>query len=954
MATFMEKFSAVELSGRAGAWLAGHRAAQDKDISDFHIQPPEPTGEVMPIAGVNGVTKAQADAYWDRKHNELESWAKGTFGEGSRAADWIANHRKNVSTNEYNRNAMEREIAQSVDRAKADAKRHSGIVAGLHGGYTSSQGLVPGVIGTIAHARKGDIRGLGTLNPLNYVTGGGLAALGDIRDLYLMRNYVDKDWVRRQNARLAATNPVDRARQQAYMQTLAQQINPKASALRRQEHAAGHLEGSFHNGLYGWAVNPVLKRLPGKMKANDVMQLATGLDTNRQATAYRAAYADDFGAEAARRAEQWLRGFGVASYVAGAAIPAIATAGTASSAQAGTQGTAVATGNMARLGNIGKTFIQGYMKWQPRAEGLRQLGRFVDEGGLATDPRRQVAGSLLNSAGDMAANMPLFDATSAVVGMGVQGIAGSKAFSGAAGSASRALGKLPYMSNGGIPDKVVKGAVKVLGRDLVSGVTMGVASDIEALADGRRPEGSVLDRYTNGWITGYTVKPALKGFMNKFDSTATMVHAGEGRAEQMKSIDEMMKDPEALQQFKDMLGDPGMTDEDAYNTMPTMLAAQRYENSYASALASLDKKFDWDNCTPEEYKAKWDSYTPEQRGEALFKAFRNDAVTGGFLAPEMFTNPDLSQDQKKQLLAEYLQSEDNATGGTLVGQMFRGEKNVALSAMRNSKGARQACVAYASGLVQQAMDDPSSMSIDSMDDTAKAVLDELSPAELKQVMAPIADADPEKLMSMQQALGASSDSRLADAGTAVIMERMANDGNFAARFIPSFTEALQNGNGISDADSAKMIASVSDQDIKSMFDTMDDDNFQAFARWALSGKGNDALKDMPGGQGEELMDRFTNAAKARAWQAVKRNPLKNMPAMAGLWMQSRGWNGLGNLASNPMVFYGTMALLTLGAVWLGKGLFNEDNDDDGYIGDSADAVAQSNRQRELLMKDLFG
>jgi hypothetical protein len=235
-------------------------------------------------------------------------------------------------------------------------------------------------------------------------------------------------------------------------------------------------------------------------------------------------------------------------------------------------------------------------------------------------------------------------------------------------------------------------------------------------------------------------------------------------------------------------------------------------------------------------------------------------------------------------------------------------------------------------------------------------MDELSADELRQVMAPITNAPPERILEMQQSLGVGSDTRLADAGKAAIMQRMATDGNFAADFIPRYTEALQNSQGISDTDSSKMMGMIGQDDIQGMFETMDDDKFTAFARWALSGKGAEAMSGMAGDQGEELKARFTEAAKQRAWQAVRDNPLKNMPTMAGLWMQSKGWDGMASMMSNPMVFYGTTALLLGGAVWLGKGLFGGDDndDDDGYIGSSADAISKMQKQRALLVQDIFG
>ena len=952
MTTFMEKMAAGQLSQSASGWLSAHRAARDLGTGSFHIQ--EPTAadrrDVMPIAGVNGATQEQADRYWANKHQELSDWSDKTFGEGSAASRWIQNYRKNKGDTEYNRGAMERAVGQAVDKAKEEIGRNTGWSAGMRNNYSSSQGTLGGfgdfrrLLNGDVHDWRGFVKGVtGAVNPI-----------GLVRDTFLARNYVNQDWVRRVNSQPLSSNPVIRARQLAYRDELAGKVNPMASTLRRQEHAAGHVEGSFVNGTIGWAVNPVLKRLPGQ-QYNDLTHMMTGTDTNQQASAYGDAYAEDFGEDAARRAERWLRGAGMGAYIGGAALSAYATGGLSAKAQAAARSLG-AGGTIARLGGIGLNAVNSYRKWMPISEGLHQAARVADEGGRAENGKQQVAGMLLDLGGDFAGMMPLSNVADDVVGMGAKALMGTKSVGKALGVTKSMVSKLPGMGSGGAMRNIARNGARIVSTDIVQGISNGVEDDIRGFTGGEKPQGSVLDRYTNGFLSGMVVKPALKGFLNKFDATAPMMNSGDGAAEQQASIDELMADPEALQQFKDGLGDPNMTDDQALAVMPKMLAAQRYVNSMMSALSGLDKDFDWVGCTPEEYQAKWNSYTPEQRGDALFKAFRNDAATGGYVAPEVFNNPDMSQEQKKQLLSMYLRSEDDATGGTMVGQMFRGSKRVALSAMRNSQGARDACVAYASGLVESAINNPGGFDPTAMDDTAKAVLDELTPDEMRQVMMPITNAPPERILEMQQALGVGTDSRFADAGRAAIMYRLSTDGNFAADFIPKYTEAVQNSQGISDTDSAKMMGMIGQDDIQGMFDTMDDDKFTTFARWALSGKGMDAMSGMGDAQGEELKAQFTEAARQRAWEAVKNNPLKNMPAMAGLWLQSKGWNGMASMMANPMVFYGITALLLGGAVWLGKGLFggSDDDDDDGYIGSSADAISKMQKQRALLVQDIFG
>jgi hypothetical protein len=74
--------------------------------------------------------------------------------------------------------------------------------------------------------------------------------------------------------------------------------------------------------------------------------------------------------------------------------------------------------------------------------------------------------------------------------------------------------------------------------------------------------------------------------------------------------------------------------------------------------------------------------------------------------------------------------------------------------------------------------------------------------------------------------------------------------------------------------------------------------------------------------------------------------------MTSLWLRSKGWEGMADLAENPVLFYGTAALLT-GMLMFGGGYAEDDDDDDGNIGGS-EAVAKAKHQRELLTKEVFG
>lgn len=980
MNDFMHKLASVPVAD-VQDWVSRYRSTNKPSgpVSDFHIQTPTAAerASAPPIAGVNGVTQQDADNYWSAKHRELDANVDKWFGSNNAASDWLKYHRKNEATGEYNRKAIEQAAATGVAGAQRDAKQHMGFGAGMRNGYGSSQGMAQGGIGLFNTLRgKRDFKASDLAWWTNPV-GWGLGAIGDLRDMWLSRHYVDKNWVKELNSRRLSDDPVERTRQLAYREAAAARANPEASTLRRQEHGAAHLEGSLHNGLYGWAVNPVIRRIPGH-RMNDVAEMYTGLDTNSQATAYRMAATEDFGEEVARRAEQWLRIGGMGAYVAGAAVPMMLTGG--QSAAAGTGGTGAAVtktlGSMMGISNRERFMpalmngLRMFRRTQPIAEGLRQAGHVADEGGLTDDPRRQMIGGVLQMGGDVVSTFPVYPVIDGALVSGLGGLGNmaratglatrAKAVADAANVTTKAKKVLDWA---GAPTRfagrMLAGSTEAAGKfmtrqaiaEAYSTLEEGIEDDVMSLAEGKRPKGGFFDRY-QGIRTRMIGRPLMKGVFNKFDSTASMFNAGDALAQQNASIDEMMADPAGVAEMKAAFGMPDATDEELRAMLPTMLSANRYQQSYAAALESLDKDFDWDGCTDQEYNAKWNSFTPEQRSDALFKAFRNDAATGGYIAPAVFTDPNLSQDQKQRLLGIYLQSEDNANGGTLVGQMFRGAKRVAVDAMRKSPQARQACIAYASGIVADALQDPSKLTDMDSGSVATAVLNEMTQDELKQMMEPLMSATPEQVMSLQKSLQANADSPVAQAGKDVIMKRLQTDGNFASRFIPQYTSAIRDGQGISQHDMDKMLKLVDDGGVDQMFGTMDDDSFFRFARWALSDEGSGMLDDMPGDRGQELKGVFEQAAKSRMWDAVKRNPFKNLPAATSLWFKSQGWDGMGDFAGNPGLFYGVMALLLGGAVWLGGSLFGEDDDD--YIGDASDAVRVSEKQREILTKELFG
>lgn len=279
--------------------------------------------------------------------------------------------------------------------------------------------------------------------------------------------------------------------------------------------------------------------------------------------------------------------------------------------------------------------------------------------------------------------------------------------------------------------------------------------------------------------------------------------------------------------------------------------------------------------------------------------------------------------------------------------------------MNVSDDARQAVLAYASGVVADILEDPSGNSM--MDKTSLAVLDEFGHLELKDMMTPLLSATPRQLLDLQQAgkLGAIPD-RARGAAEEVMMDRLQHDGNFTAEFIPLFVGGLKDGQNISEKDASRWLTLLSGVDVNKMLSSMDDSKFYGLMRYFASEKGQSALSGLGEGQLQGITESVKSAAGARMRQAFARNPLGTAQMASSLWLASKGWDTMADAATNPLLFYGALTLLVGGSVWLGSRLFGGDSDsgDDEYTGlglpdwqDDASLLSRRDRQHSLMSND---
>ena len=129
---------------------------------------------------------------------------------------------------------------------------------------------------------------------------------------------------------------------------------------------------------------------------------------------------------------------------------------------------------------------------------------------------------------------------------------------------------------------------------------------------------------------------------------------------------------------------------------------------------------------------------------------------------------------------------------------------------------------------------------------------------------------------------------------------------------------------------------VPEEDKARLFQTFKQNNPQWFPSLVTAVKNGspDALKELQKMMGEgssnanyfspEEKQQLMSAAQSASWNAIKSDPLTNLPKIAGLFLRSKGWNGAADFAENPVGFYGSALALLFGGGMLLAGGDEED------------------------------
>lgn len=140
-----------------------------------------------------------------------------------------------------------------------------------------------------------------------------------------------------------------------------------------------------------------------------------------------------------------------------------------------------------------------------------------------------------------------------------------------------------------------------------------------------------------------------------------------------------------------------------------------------------------------------------------------------------------------------------------------------------------------------------------------------------------------------------------------------------------------------------MIKSMTSEERRNIFASAKAEDWEGFTKFVLKQQDgavpNGFTEDEWAGIKADVEAGVKDCAK-RLW---KENPIKNTPLLVSAWLRGKGWEGMSDFFRNPLMFYGTLALLLGGALFLGKSIFGSkqpQDDTNKHLGEIAAALRQ--------------
>lgn len=377
------------------------------------------------------------------------------------------------------------------------------------------------------------------------------------------------------------------------------------------------------------------------------------------------------------------------------------------------------------------------------------------------------------------------------------------------------------------------------------------------------------------------------------------------------------------------------------------------DSKVPEALNTLDANVNWATIPPAELKPYiLQHYGQEAWANAQYDAMKRELQRGGLVDANMWGKLDgLSADQMTDLFGLVVRNEDRnrmgfAEGNSLM-QWLRGEGNVVRGFVNASPENEAQAVAFLQKVLDMKRQGAWNPTKEASADATSALLGSLSGKSIDTVFNPVINEwSAQEQMSLNSLQGGVPEN-IGMHVTRGMTRRAAKDGNYAADLgVEIKNKMMQNENSELPLSTLRYIAKeIKEIGAKDWFKDMDMKHFAKLGIVFGSGANTDKspLPGISDAEWKNIRADFMSAAKSRAWELAWEDPIKNLPALAGMFAGMNGFSGgVVDTVSNPWIFWGAAILL------LGGGLLLASDDD--YADDDDDNVSAAalKRQRELL------
>lgn len=853
-----------------------------------------------------------------------------------------------------------------VEQAQKDLERHSGMFSNLK----------------FSDANKG------WLAKIFPAVGAGQVLYSAVRG----RNQVNQDWLKNQASKpVYADSDEETAWRVRYFKTISQGAAPKMRNTVRRDLAASYIGSKISDNSLVGLVDSGLKFVPG-LHWKGWATTMTGGSAEDHLQKYKRKVADMDGADAARKAEAWMR-------VGGNAAGATSAAGTAALIAVLTGGASV--GGMSTAGNL--PTIAKVAPWATKpAQALATFGAGAGKVNKAVNIATQAAhayskwrpiGATLKGVGDVSTNggqqQSNIGAVSNFVGNWVDMIPAYTAISGAAtpligktlnvasktpmiGPVARGGQKLftymgtPVDENLPLLKRMAHSFVKFQLQDTFIPPTVAA---VQTAGDVLSGEEDPKPKY---WGNAGHAYQGVKEVAQKTPAGYTLFNAGEGGAKYHETVNNIKNIPQAAEDWKAKLGLQGPATPDQ--------VAKAFDDFYVNYqnVSILDKMLGRLNpavekqlggMLNEEKVNMLLQYMPEQR-KAVKRIVLNEFMSHGGKQDfkGIFSDTDMTWKEKRSLLSSLIMAEDKENSFWVSNPLSQGARlavkgpgGIAAAAVEVSPVAREAIREYGRSLTTNLKSDPTIISELEKFRGEERLNNALSEDDWRYILGPVTEAKASEQFAIVSAMKAAQaknpnkggvpDSRVIGIMSDMIKERATRDKPYKADLVYEIAKNNSTSSFLPSDVTASFTNMLLNGDPAELFAEMDAKQFDTVCRFFMSGDGAGVLDQFGPEKKKAIIDSFTKAAKERALGLCLENPL-NIRVMASLWAMSKGWDEASRMMADPTLFWGASMLLLTGTFLIGGGLISAlgegDSDSEEDDGDEMNKIVKEKKRQERL------